>query len=96
MCVTYRTTPEDVLAGSPIDIFDRTWTLVVHVLPFNCLKAYDQDMCIYICRTARECSETITVNGFTFPKGLVVQVPIYCLHNNPEYWPEPDKFDPNR
>ena len=52
--------------------------------------------CFHLCRALRECSEDITVKGFTFPKGLEVHVPIYYLHNNPEHWPEPDKFDPNR
>ena len=52
--------------------------------------------CIHICRALRECSEDITVKGFAFTKGLEVHVPIYYLHNNPEHWPEPDKFDPNR
>ena len=51
---------------------------------------------ITACRVTRQCSEDISVKGFTFPKGLVVNIPIYYLHNNPEHWPEPDKFDPNR
>ena len=51
---------------------------------------------MHLYRTSRECSEDITIKGFTLPKGLLVQVPIYYLHHNPEYWPEPDRFDPNR
>ena len=76
----------------------------LHLLLQVCIVTYIIISCLSIlnlifnctCRTGRECSEDITVKGFTFPKGLAVQIPIYYIQNNPEYWPEPDKFDPNR
>ena len=45
---------------------------------------------------ARRCLVTTKINGVTIPKGADVVVPMCILHNNPEYWPDPDKFDPER
>jgi len=44
----------------------------------------------------RECKETVTIKGITIPAGTVVETPPWVLHRDPEYWPEPDKFDPER
>lgn len=30
------------------------------------------------------------------PKGTVIDLAYYAIHRDPEYWPEPDKFDPER
>ncbi|CAL1542162.1 unnamed protein product [Lymnaea stagnalis] len=47
----------------------------------------------YIMRIA---AETKTYNGVTIPKGAVVQIPTGHIMVDPEYWPDPLKFDPDR
>ncbi|KAG0439634.1 hypothetical protein HPB47_016571, partial [Ixodes persulcatus] len=34
--------------------------------------------------------------GIKLPKGCVVAVPVYSMHHDPEYFPDPATFDPNR
>lgn len=46
--------------------------------------------------TLRYCSETTTIGEVKIPRGANVVVPIWHIHHDPQYWPEPDKFDPNR
>ena len=46
---------------------------------------------------SRYCSETVTTsNGIVIPKGCQVYIPIYNIQRNPAFWPDPDKFDPER
>nr|CAH0107693.1 unnamed protein product [Daphnia galeata] len=47
-------------------------------------------------RIERECNKDITINGINIKKGVVVTVPTYALHYDPEYYPDPFKFDPDR
>ena len=42
------------------------------------------------------CSKTTTLGGVTISEGTQVVVPIDLLHHNPEHWPDPHKFDPER
>ncbi|KAI8786628.1 cytochrome P450 3A7 [Biomphalaria glabrata] len=44
----------------------------------------------------RQCVESIDINGVHIPKGMVVLIPVYAIHNDPNFWPEPEKFDPER
>ncbi|KAM5131630.1 cytochrome P450 3A11-like [Callospermophilus lateralis] len=47
-------------------------------------------------RTVRVCKKDVELNGVLIPKGTNVAIPIYSLHQNSTYWPEPEKFYPGR
>nr|XP_042905392.1 cytochrome P450 3A2 [Parasteatoda tepidariorum] len=45
---------------------------------------------------SRICQKDHKVGSFVFPKGAAVQIPVWNLHHDPELWPDPCKFDPER
>ncbi|XP_077880872.1 cytochrome P450 3A9-like isoform X1 [Ictidomys tridecemlineatus] len=47
-------------------------------------------------RILRVCKKDVELNGVLIPKGTNVAIPIYSLHQNSTYWPEPEKFYPER
>ncbi|KAM9857432.1 cytochrome P450 3A56-like isoform 2-T3 [Aulostomus maculatus] len=47
-------------------------------------------------RLERVNKATVEINGIVIPKGMVVLVPTWPLHRDPEYWPEPEEFKPER
>ncbi|XP_056907891.1 thromboxane-A synthase isoform X3 [Takifugu flavidus] len=47
-------------------------------------------------RFAREIERDCVVNGQSFPKGATFEIPAGFLHRDPEHWPDPDKFIPER
>ena len=51
---------------------------------------------IIICSGSRQCVKTVTVDGHTIPEGAQVFFPILLLHHDPKYWPDPEKYDPDR
>ncbi|XP_030586628.1 thromboxane-A synthase-like isoform X2 [Archocentrus centrarchus] len=47
-------------------------------------------------RFAREVDHDCVVNGQFLPKGITLEIPAGFLHYDPEHWPEPEKFIPER
>ncbi|XP_055350211.1 cytochrome P450 3A2-like isoform X2 [Paramacrobiotus metropolitanus] len=47
-------------------------------------------------RTDRHCNEDWTYDGVEYKKGTVIGVPILVVHRDPEYWPEPEVYNPER
>jgi len=46
----------------------------------------------------RECSKPYKIPGTdtVLEKGIPVFIPVTALHYDPNYYPEPDRFDPER
>lgn len=47
-------------------------------------------------RFNRQPAEDIEIKGLLLKKGEDITFSTHCMHRNPRYWPEPDKFDPER
>lgn len=37
-----------------------------------------------------------TLDGFRIPAGTLVLAPVYAVHRHPEFWEDPERFDPGR
>ena len=45
---------------------------------------------------ARETTEDVTLGDHTVPAGTTIFYPFWAVHMNPDYWPDPEVFDPER
>uniref|UniRef100_A0A096M9L1 unspecific monooxygenase n=2 Tax=Poecilia formosa TaxID=48698 RepID=A0A096M9L1_POEFO len=57
----------------------------------ECLRLYPP-----AARLERMAKETVKIKGITIPKNMIVMVPVYALHRDPELWPNPEEFKPER
>lgn len=45
----------------------------------------------------RQCTKSITLStGQKFEQDTLIVIPVWSLHHDPQYFPDPDKFDPER
>lgn len=65
---------------------------IINLLP-EALRMYPPGVTI-----SRTCTKNYTVPGsdVVIEVGTNVHVPVYALHHDPQYFPQPEKFDPER
>jgi|SRR6266487_560658 len=66
-------------------------------LPY-CLQVFKETMRLYppAAGIVREALHTIEIDGYQVPRGCNVILSPYTLHRKPEYFPDPETFDPGR
>ncbi|CAL8285941.1 unnamed protein product [Arctogadus glacialis] len=47
-------------------------------------------------RLERVAKATVEINGLVIPKGTVFMVPLWVMHRDPDLWPNPEEFKPER
>lgn len=45
---------------------------------------------------ARRCMEEVEFGGYRIPREAYIAITMYALHRHPDYWPDGDRFDPDR
>jgi cytochrome P450 len=63
-----------------------------------CLQVFKEAMRLYPPAAAifREALEETIIGGYRVPKGANILISPYALHRKPEYFPQPEVFDPER
>ena len=46
--------------------------------------------------TVRYCAKTCKVGDIVIPEGIVVRIPIWHIHHDPQNWEDPERFYPER
>ncbi|OWF51034.1 Cytochrome P450 3A31 [Mizuhopecten yessoensis] len=70
----------------------------------NVAKLSYMEMCIHetmrlfpaASRLDRVANNDVTIGNIRIPKGMTINIPVGAIQMDPEYWPEPEKFDPER
>ena len=45
---------------------------------------------------ARRCTEETEFGGYRIPRDAYIAITMYALHRHPDYWPDAERFDPER
>lgn len=50
----------------------------------------------FVTRINRSNLDEMDINGIKIPKETELTFPVFAIHRDPEFWEEPEKFDPER
>ncbi len=79
------------------DVLGGRWPSVADALPFTD-RVLLESMRLFppVTTVARVATEPVEIGGWPVPKGADVIVWIYWAHHDARWWPEPERFDPDR
>lgn len=63
-----------------------------------CLCVFQETLRLYpaVVNIPKKTQSEIILGGYKIPEDTYLNCHIYSVHHNPKYWPEPDKFKPER
>ena len=80
-----------------LDQLDITYEMInqmdyLEMVLLEVLRLYPPDFLIL-----RKTKYDVEINNkYRFGKGAMILIPVYGIHHHEEYWPEPEKFNPDR
>jgi cytochrome P450 len=80
-----------VLAGRPPDLADLSALTYTRQVVDETLR-----LCTPAWQTMRRAVEADVIGGYRIPAGSDVYLNLLTLHRHPDFWPDPERFDPDR
>lgn len=79
-----------------LDQLDITYDMIaemeyLEMVLLEVLRLYPPDFLIL-----RKTKYDVEINKYHFRRGATILIPVYGIHHHEEYWPEPEKFNPDR
>ncbi|XP_022669248.1 cytochrome P450 3A24-like isoform X1 [Varroa destructor] len=87
-----RRFPDQLSKGKKLTYEDLHQLKYLDQVIRECMRIYPP----VVLMVTRYCPRTCTINGYTFPGGAHVLVPVYHLHHDPKLWDSPEEFRPER
>lgn len=81
----------DVLAGRPPAVDDLPLLTYTEKVVMEALRLYPPAWSV-----GREAAEDLEIAGYSVPKGTQVNVSPWVMHRHPGFYPDPEKFNPDR
>ncbi|MDI1442687.1 cytochrome P450 [Polyangium sp. 6x1] len=81
-----------VLGGRPPTAEDYPKLVYTQMIIKETLRIYPTGWLLF----PRETTEDVALGEYTIPKGGMIYVSPYVIHRNPAYFPDPERFDPER
>jgi cytochrome P450 len=81
---------DEVLGGRPVTHDDVPRLRYTHQIAREVLRRYP------IWLLMRRTNTEVTLGGVTFPPGTEMTISPHALHHDPRFFPDPDRFDPDR
>ena len=75
---------------------ESLYDVVKNIEYLDCVIKETLRLCPTLPVINRECSEAHDLNGMHIPAGTEILFATYAMHHDPDAWPEPERFDPER